>query len=358
MKAVFIRRFGDNRVVEYGEQPDPVPGPGDVLVRVHAASVNPLDFKIRAGKLKTMIRYPLPLVLGNDLSGEVIAAGSQVTRFRAGDAVYARLDKRRIGAFAELAVISETSAAAKPPRLTHAEAASIPLVGLTSWQALAEIGGVMRGTRVLIHAGSGGVGTLAIQIAHHLGGFVATTTSERHRAMVRALGADEVIDYRTQRFEDHLRDYDVVFDTIGGDALLRSFRVVRRGGVVVSVASLPSAAFARAWGMAPPLVWTLALLNCRVTRAARRAGARYEYLFMRPDGPRLAELGALFEQGVLQPKVGRTFPLERAAEALAFVESGRAEGKVVVEVIAAGRGARSAAATGDRSSASAAPSPP
>jgi alcohol dehydrogenase len=336
MKAVFIRRFGDNRVVEYGDRPDPQPGPGDLLVKVHAASVNPLDFKIRAGKVKAMIRYPLPLVLGNDLSGEVIAVGPQVTRFRVGDEIFARLDKQRIGAFAELALVSEASAAPKPPRLTHVEAASVPLVGLTSWQALVEIGGVTRGSKVLIHAGAGGIGTMAIQMAHHLGAWVATTTSARHEARMRALGADEVVDYRTQRFEDRLRDTDVdfVLDTLGGDTLLRSFRVVSRGGIVVSIASLPSAVFARRWGMATPLVWVLALLGWKITRAARRAGARFEYLFMRPDGPQLAELGALLERGVLQPQVGRTFPLDQAADALAFVESGRAEGKVVIEVMA------------------------
>jgi alcohol dehydrogenase len=218
--------------------------------------------------------------------------------------------------------------------VTHVEAASVPLVGLTSWQALVDLGGVRAGQKVLIHAGAGGVGSIAIQIAKHLGAEVATTTSARHEALVRSFGADHVIDYKSQRFDERLSGYDVVFDTIGGDTLLRSFRVLRRGGVLVSVAGLPDARFARSWGMPRHLVWLLGLLGWKVSSAARRYGVRYEYLFMKADGKQLGELGALIDQGVLKPIVKQTFPLERTADALAFVESGRAEGKVVIEVVA------------------------
>lgn len=332
MKAVFIERFGDNNVVRFGDVAEPVPGPTELLVEVHAASVNPLDFKIRSGKVKALIDYPLPLVLGNDLSGVVRSVGSAVRDYRPGDAIFARLDKRRIGAFAELAVVDVANAAPKPRSISHVEAASVPLVGLTSWQALVDLGGVRAGQKVLIHAGGGGVGSIAIQIARHLGAEVATTASPRTEALVRSLGAHHVIDYRTQRFDELLSGYDFVFDTIGGDTLQRSFRVLRPGGVLVSVAALPSAAFARGWGSPRHLVWLLGALNWRVSAAARRHGVRYEYLFMRADGEQLGQLGALIERGVLKPMVKRTYPLERTVDALAFVESGRAEGKVVIEV--------------------------
>jgi alcohol dehydrogenase len=315
--------------------PEPTPGPTELLVRVHAASVNPLDFKIRSGKLKPLIDYRCPLVLGNDLSGVVQAIGSAVQGYRPGDAVFARLDKRRIGAFAELAVVDVAHAAPKPKSLSHVEAASVPLVGLTSWQAVVELGRVSAGQKVLIHAGAGGVGSIAIQIAKHRGAEVATTASPRNEASVRGFGADHVIDYRKQRFEDVLSGYDFVFDTIGGDTLLRSFRVLRQGGVLVSVAGLPDARFARGWGMPRHMVWLLGLLGWKVSAAARRHGVRYEYLFMRADGEQLGQLGALIDAGVLRPVVKQTFPLERTAEALAFVETGRAEGKVVIEVVPA-----------------------
>jgi NADPH:quinone reductase-like Zn-dependent oxidoreductase len=350
MKAVFIERFGDNSVVKYGDRADPQPGSSELLVRVHAASVNPVDFKIREGKLNSLIRFSLPLILGNDLSGEVIAVGPGVTRFQPGDAIFARIDKQRIGTFAELAVVAEAHAARKPSNLSHAEAASVPLVGLTSWQALVDIGGVTTGSKVLIHAGSGGVGSLAIQIAKHLGAQVATTTSTRHEALVRSLGADVVVDYRKARFEQQLSGYDFVLDTLGGDTLLRSFHVLKRGGRIVSIASLPDAAFARRWGMPAYMVWLLAVLGWKVSRAARRAGAHFEYLFMRPDGAQLGHLGELIERGALKPLVGRTFPLEQAAEALAFVESGRAEGKVVIEVVPGSATRRTAPAAATESS--------
>jgi alcohol dehydrogenase len=365
MKAVFIERFGDNGVVRYGDVPEPTPGPTELLVKVHAASVNPLDFKIRSGKVKALIRYQLPLVLGNDLSGVVQSVGSSVVSspvvsspvrsFRPGDAVFARLDKRRIGAFAEYAVVDMANAAPKPKSVSHVEAASVPLVGLTSWQALVELGGVSAGQKVLIHAGAGGVGTIAIQIAKHRGAEVATTASPRNEALVRSFGADHVIDYRKQRFEDVLSGYDFVFDTIGGDTLLRSFRVLRRGGVLVSVAALPSAQFARGWGMPRHMVWLLGLLGWKVSSAARRHGVRYEFLFMRADGEQLGQLGALIDGGVLRPVVKQTFPLERTADALAFVESGRAEGKVVIEVVPASASKEAAnSAAGNSSSADAA----
>jgi alcohol dehydrogenase len=332
MRAIRIHRYGNNDRVALDEIPKPQPGPRDLLVAVRAASVNPVDFKIRDGGVKVLIPFRMPLTLGNDLSGVVEQVGAEVTRFRPGDEVYARLDKDRIGAFADFALVSETAAARKPATLSHAEAASIPLVGLTAWQALRDIGHLAAGQRVLVHAGSGGVGTFAIQLAHHLGATVVTTVGARNAQLARDLGADVVIDYKTARFEDAAGECDVVFDTQGGDTLARSFAVVKRGGVVVTVGGKPDAKFARAWGLNPFFVFVLGLLSRRVTRLAREKSAHFEYLFMRPSGEQLAEIGALLDGKIIRPVLDRTFPLAQAKEALAYVEAGRAVGKVVIEV--------------------------
>jgi alcohol dehydrogenase len=332
MKAALIHRYGGNDEVRLEEVPRPVPGSGDLLVQVRAASVNPVDVKIRDGKLKVLTPYRFPLILGSDLSGTVLEVGPGVTRYKPGDEVFARLDKERIGAFAELALVRETAAALKPSRLTHVEAASIPLVGLTAWQAMVEIGKVGRGSRVLIHAGSGGVGTFAIQLAKHLGAWVATTAGARNLELVRKLGADEALDYRAVQFDEALSDLDFVLDTQGGETLLRSFSTVKRGGTVVSVGALPDAKFARAWGVNPLLVLALSFMTRKETRLAREHGVRYEFLFMRASGDQLARIAELLDGGIVKPVIDRTFPLDGIQEALRYSESGRATGKVVVVV--------------------------
>ena len=274
MKAAFIRRYGGNKVVELGELPAPQAGPGELLVEVHAASVNPVDFKIRDGMLKMIVPFGFPLILGNDLSGVVKAVGAGVTRFRPGDAVFARMDKRRIGAFAEFAVVAEADAAAKPANLSHIEAAAVPLAGLTAWQALFEIGGLKAGQKVLIHGGSGGVGSFAIQLARHAGATVATTVGARNAELARSLGADIVIDYKTQRFEDVVSDQDLVFDTQAGDIQHRSFAVLKRGGVLVSIAGKPDGRLVREFGLNPLLGVLLDFLSRKIPapgEAARRA---------------------------------------------------------------------------------------
>ena len=330
MKAWGIRRYKD--AIELLELPRPEPGPNDLLVKVRAASVNPLDFKIRDGGVKVLIRYRFPLVLGNDLAGDVEAVGVGVTRFKPGDAIYARLDKDRIGAFAEWALVSESACAPKPAGLDYAQAASLPLVGLTAWQALIEIGQLTHGQAVLIHAGSGGVGTFAIQLARHLGATVATTASAKNHELVRSLGADLAIDYKTTRFEEVVHDQDVVFDTQGGETLLRSFQSVKRGGVVVTVGGVPDGKFARAWGVSLPIIWTLAFMTRKITAAAKQSGARFEYLFMRPSGDQLAEISKLVDQRTLKPVLDRRFPFDATREAVAYVETGKAVGKVIVDV--------------------------
>jgi NADPH:quinone reductase-like Zn-dependent oxidoreductase len=332
MRAAVIHRYGKNDQIQIEEIAKPQPLQNDLLVSVRAASVNPVDFKIRAGALKQIVPYRLPLVLGNDLSGVVVSVGASVSRFKVGDEVFARLDKDRIGAYAEFALIRETAAAHKPANLSHVEAASIPLVGLTAWQALIDIAKLSAGQSVLIHAGSGGVGTFAIQLAKHLGATVATTVGARNSDLVKALGADQIIDYKSQRFDELVKDVDVVFDTQGGETLERSFRVVKRGGIVVTVGGVPDAKFAKAWGLNPFLVLALGFLTRRITRAAARRGAKFEYLFMHADGAELGEIAKLLDAGVIGPVIDRTFPLASIRDALAYAEAGRTVGKVVVTI--------------------------
>src|SRR5881394_2388492 len=299
MKALAIRRY--RAPMETLELPRPEPGPSDLLVRVRAASINPVDYKIRDGGVKVLIPYSFPLILGNDLAGDVEAVGPGVTRFKVGDAIYSRLDKDRIGAIAEYALVRESAAAKNPARLDYVQAASLPLVGLTAWQALIGLAQLQAGQKVLIHAGSGGVGTFAIQLAKHLGAQVTTTASAKNHALMKSLGADVAIDYKTTRFEEVVRDRDVVFDTQAGETLLRSFDAVRSGGVVVTVGGRPDAKFARAWGLSLPLVWILGFLNSKVDGLAKAKGVRYEYLFMHASGEQLEQIGALVDQGAIRP---------------------------------------------------------
>lgn len=332
MKAAIIDRYGKNDLVRVSDVPIPSLGDLDLMVQVRAASVNPVDTKIRDGKLKILLKYHFPLVLGNDLSGVVTAVGSRVKRLEVGDAVYARLDKERMGAFAEYAAVSEGAAASKPKNVTFEEAASLPLVALTAWQALVELGKLSSGQRVLIHAGSGGVGTVAIQLAHYLGATVLTTVGQRNVDLVKRLGADIAIDYRSARFEEVAKDCDLVLDSAGGETLLRSFDCVKRGGVVVSIGSTPSAAFARTWGLNPLLVFVIGLMARKVMSASRRQGARYVYLFMCADGEQLRQITKLVESGAIKPLVDKIFPLDEVRNALAYSESGRETGKVIIKL--------------------------
>lgn len=330
MKALAIRRY--KGAMELLELPRPVPGPGELLVRVRAAGINPLDLKIRDGAVKVLLPFTFPLILGTDLAGDVEAVGPGVTRFAVGDAIYARLDDDRIGAFAEHAVVRERAAARKPARLDYVQAASLPLVGLTAWQALVDLAGLGPAQRVLIHGGSGGLGTFAVQLARHLGARVATTAGARNHALVESLGADLAIDYRATRFETVVSDQDVVLDTQGGDTLLRSFEVVKPGGLVISLSGWPTAKFARARGLGRPLVWLFGFMNRRIDRLARRRNVRFEFLFMHADGGQLERVAALVDRGVIEPVVDRVFSLEDAADAIAYVEAGHAVGKVVIGI--------------------------
>lgn len=330
MRAWLIRAYGGSEVLEQGTLPEPEPGPRDVLVDIRAASVNPVDWKIRGGGLKPVLAYDFPLVLGNDLSGEVIAVGSEVRGFQPGDAVFARPDKRRIGAFAERIAVHEDDVARKPARLDHVQAAAIPLAGLTAWQALVDVADVKPGQKVFIHAGAGGVGVMAIQIARHLGAHVATTASAAKHELLRSLGADEVIDYRNQDFWEVLRDYDVVLASLDGKDLVRSFDIVRPGGIVISLTGAPDPAFAREWNLGLPLRLGIRLMSWPTRRRARARGATYRFLFMHASGAQLATLADLIDRDVIRPVIDRVFPFDAADQAIAHAEAGHATGKVVI----------------------------
>jgi alcohol dehydrogenase len=332
MKAFIVDRYGGADRVRAGEMPDPELREDDVLVQVHAAGVNPLDAKIRSGEFKLILPYRLPLILGNDVAGVVVRVGSRVRGFKPGDEVYARPAKDRIGAFAELIAMHEDAVAMKPRTLTMEEAASIPLVGLTAWQALIERANLKKGQKVLIHAGSGGVGTFAIQLAKHVGAIVATTTSAANFDLVKRLGADIAIDYRKDDFSTILHDYDVVLNSLGSETLKKSLRVLKPGGTLISLSGPPDPAFATDIGSSWVVKLVMRALSYRIRKEAKRHRVNYAFLFMKASGNQLREIAALIDSGSIRPVVDRVFPFESTKEALAYVETGRARGKVVVKV--------------------------
>jgi alcohol dehydrogenase len=311
--------------------PQPQPGQDEILVRVRAAGLNPVDYKIRNGELRVPVPLKLPIALGNELAGDVIAVGSSVVGFSVGDRVYARLSKDKLGAFAEFARVDAVYAAPMPPSLDYAQAAAVPLAGLTALQALRNELSLKPGQKLFISGGAGGVGTFAIQIAKWLGAYVATTASPRGDALVRSLGADEVIDYTKQDFGSVLSGFDAGFDLIGGDTLNRMFSIIKPGGKIVSVAGVPEPQMAlKDLGGRYGLAAALWVMSFAVRARARKAGVGYRYLFMHPSGEDLRLLAELIESGRLKVVTDRLFPFADMAEALAYVESGKAKGKVVV----------------------------
>lgn len=306
-----------------------------MLVRVHAAGLNPVDFKTREGKLRAVQRYRLPIVMGNELAGTVEACGQDVTRFAPGDRVFARVPKDRMGAFAEFALVPEDVTASIPPTVGFVTAASIPLAGLTALQALRDELRLRPGDHVFIPGGAGGVGTFAIQLAKWLGAHVTTTASPRGRALVEQLGADEVVDYTAERIGDRVREMDGVFDLVGGDTLDQSFAVVKTGRKVVSVVAMPEPETARKdLGGGPALAALFWLASFGLRRKAKRYGANYRFLFMHPSGSELAELAHLVNGNVLHPVIDRVFPFADIDQAFEYLETGRAKGKVVVQMAA------------------------
>src|SRR5580765_2991843 len=332
MKAFILDRYGSADHVRAGDVPNPELREDDVLIEVHAAGVNLLDSKIRSGEFKRILPYRLPLILGHDVAGVVVRVGPRVRRFTPGDEVYARPDDFRIGSLAETIAVKESSLAIKPKALTMEEAASIPLVGLTAWQALIERASLKHGHKVLIHAGSGGVGTFAIQLAKHVGATVATTTSTANVDLVRSLGADIVIDYKKEDFSHVLHDYDVVLNSLDKATLEKSLRVLKPGGHLISISGPPDAAFARSIGASWALRMILGILSYRITAKAKASHAQYSFLFMRANGSQLTEITSLIDDGIIRPVVDRFFPFASTKEAMAYVEAGRAKGKVVVSL--------------------------
>lgn len=332
MKAFLIDRYAKGGTLRLGESPEPELRDNDVMVQVHATSVNLLDAKIRDGEFKLILPYKLPLILGNDVAGVVVRVGSKVRRFKSGDEVYARPSQDRIGTFAEFIAMNEADVAIKPKNLTMEEAASVPLVALTAWQVLVERANLKKGQKVLIHAGSGGVGTIAIQLAKHIGAQVATTTSTANVDLVRSLGADVVVDYKKDDFEKVLQGYDVVLNSLGKDTLEKSLRVLKPGGKLISISGPPDPEFARKNGSGWMLQQIMRLLSSGIRRKSKRHGVSYSFLFMTANGGQLGQITSLIETGAIRPIMDRVFPFENTNEALAYVETGRAKGKVVIAV--------------------------
>ncbi|MGR4865327.1 NADP-dependent oxidoreductase [Caulobacter sp. LARHSG274] len=332
MKAFILDRYGKTAALRLGEAPEPKLQDDDILVEVHAAALNLLDVKIRNGEFKPILPYRPPFILGHDVAGKVVRVGAKVAAFKVGDEIYARPRDGRIGAFAEFIAINEADAAHKPRNISMEEAASIPLVGLTAWQALVERAKLQKGQKVLIQAGSGGVGTFAIQLAKHLGARVATTTSTANIELVRSFGADVVIDYRKADFEKVLSDYDVVLNSLDGQALEKSLDVLKPGGQLISISGPPDPQYGKEAGLNGILRLVMGLLSRGIRNKAKARGASYAFLFMRASGQQLGQIAALIEAGAIRPVVDRVYPFQALNEAMAYIETGRAKGKVVIKV--------------------------
>ena len=334
MKALVLKSYGGAGGLAITDVARPMIKPDEILVRVHAAGLNPVDNMIAKGMFKPIIKLRLPATMGSDLAGVVVETGSRVSRFKVGDAVFASVFDTPAGSLAEYVAVPEHAAAPKPANLDFVQAASVPMVGLTSWQALNERIQVKPGQKVFVPAGSGGIGTFAIQLAKHFGAKVGTTTSTANVELVRSLGADEIVDYKKEEFEQTLRGYDAVLGTIRGDGLEKALDIVKPDSAIVSLVGPPDAAFARARGMNWLMRFVFGLLSRKIIGLAKQRGASYAFFFVRPDGRQLAQIGELLESARIRPVVDKVFPFSQAREGLAYLEQGRARGKVVVQMVA------------------------
>jgi alcohol dehydrogenase len=332
MKAYTISRYSKEDKLQLVEVAEPAVKENEVLFQVHSASINQLDAKLKSGEFKLLLPYKFPLILGHDVAGTVTKVGSKISRFKVGDEVFARPADFRIGTFAEHIAIHEDDVALKPKNISMEEAASIPLVALTVWQAFVERAKLKKGQKVFIQAGSGGVGTIAIQLAKHLGATVATTTSADNFELVKSLGADFVIDYKTQDFETILKDYDLVLNSQDEKMLEKSLRILKPGGKVISISGPPDTAFAKEVGLSWLMKTAIFFLSMKVKKQANKLNVDYSFLFMQANGKQLSELGKLIEAGVIRPVVDKVFPFEQMNEAMTYVSSGRAKGKVILKV--------------------------
>jgi NADPH:quinone reductase-like Zn-dependent oxidoreductase len=333
MKALVLKRYGGVDSLAFADVPRPTIKPDEILVHVHAAGLNPIDYMIPQGSFKPILKFELPATMGSDLAGVVVEVGSRVNRFKVGDAVFASLFDLGTGSLAEYAAVPERAAAHKPANLDFVQAASIPMVGLTSWQAFNERAQLKPGQKVFIPAGSGGIGSFAIQLAKQLGAKVGTTTSTANVELVRSLGADEVVDYKKQEFENILSGYDAVLGTVRGDGLESALKIVKPGSSVVSLVGPPDAAFARARGMNFLMKFVFGLLSRKIIRLAQKRNSRYSFMFVRPDGRQLGKIGEMLESSRIRPVIDKVFPFTNAKEGLAYLEQGRAKGKVVVQMV-------------------------
>lgn len=332
MRALTFKRYGKSPDIGFTDLPRPTLRDDEMLVEVHAVGLNPIDNMIPAGTFKPLLKFQLPATIGSDLAGVVKEVGHRVTRFKPGDAVFASLFDLGIGSLAEFAVVPERVAAPKPTNLDFVQAASVPMVGLTSWQAMKERAGVRPGQKVFIPAGAGGIGSMAIQLAKHFGAKVGTTTSTGNVALVRSLGADEVIDYKKQVFEKELRGYDMALGTLRDEEIDKAIGILQPGGKMVSLVGPADTAFAEARGLNVILKFVFGLMGRKTKQLAAKRNVSYSFLFVRPDGAQLAEIGQLLQAGTIRPVVDKVFPFEQAMEALAYVAQGRSKGKVVVQV--------------------------
>lgn len=332
MKAMIIEEYGKNAPLIMTERPMPDIGEHDVLVEIHAASLNPIDFKIKEGKVKFLLKYKFPLILGNDFSGVVVKVGDQVNTFKPGDEVYGRPRKNRIGTLAEYIAVHEEDISLKPQNLNFEEAASIPLVGLTTYQAFTDILDLQKGQKILIHAGSGGVGTFAIQLAKLMGAFVATTASEKGYELAKSLGADLIINYRKENFEELLTGYDAVYDTLGGAVLEKSFQILKPNGQIVSISGVPNARFGKEQHLGSIKTAILSIVSRKITSLEKKSQTRYHYLFMKPSGAQLKVLKDFIEGDHIKPIIDKVYNFKDAAQALHYLEGGSAKGKVIIRI--------------------------
>ena len=332
MKALTFQRYGKSPGLGITEVPRPGLKPDELLAVVHAAGVNPIDNRLMTGAFKPVVKLELPATVGSDVAGIVVEVGSRVKRFKPGDAVFASVFDLGRGSITEFVAVPESVAAHKPANLDFVQAASIPMVGLTAWQALKERIGLRAGQKVFIPAGSGGIGSFAIQLAKQLGARVGTTTSTGNVGLVRSLGADDVVDYKRQDFATVLRDYDAVLGTVKGDAIEKSIGILKPGSSIVSLVGPLDAAFARSRRLNGLLTFVFGLMSRRIRRLAGKRGVRYSFLFMRPDGGQLADIGELLASERIRPVIDKVFDFEQAADALRHLAQGRSRGKVVIKI--------------------------
>jgi NADPH:quinone reductase-like Zn-dependent oxidoreductase len=331
MKAFIINKYTKGGL-QLADVANPVVGNNDVLIEVYSAGVNLLDSKIKTGEFKLMLPYKLPMIPGHDVAGIITQVGKNVRKFKVGDQVYSRPSDYHVGTFAEYIAVNEKDVAFKPKNISMNQAASIPLVALTAWQALVERSNLKKGQKVFIQAGSGGVGTIAIQLAKHLGAVVATTASTKSFELLKNLGADILIDYKTNDFEHILKDYDVVVNSQDQKTLEKSLNILKPNGKVISISGPPTPEFAKEIGLLWYLRIIMALLSFGVRNKAKKKHVNFSFLFMRAQGSQLQEITKLIENEIIKPVVDKVFAFEQTNEALQYVESGRAKGKVVIQI--------------------------